>query len=957
MALANVTSRRLRCLVGNDSQDWSASVGPFRPQFDSLSESGLIFTTAELELQRNLLNPESLNPRANPSRWKPGTAVHIEVRDTSGDYQDWGTLRILDATYRAGILTLSLGCWLAWANSLEPEDDQSGITLGTGQNSAAVASTLLEAAGIPTASISLSGWEYSLAYPLQKDDPSSFVTQAGRLAWANDCRYLYQNSAGVIVAGQWDGSSGTPIHTITLGTNDRLFEAFPDAIQPVERVQVDGLGYLVNTLPSSYGSSSSVAGDVAEILDPDPTLGVGTYRITATEINSYDTSGDPYVATREIRTTQPRALTYIGSDSLFTATSRHYEIWKYDATTKRLIEQREYEIADVETVLGPEFTTFTGGGSFTAVGTVKLFETVTTPTYNADEALIKLATTTTQLRTLVDGNLESGTWNDQVTTETVTQTWAEERPDYWVERTDRKRIAAQANRRTNAGVNPLALLPEPPEQRTNSRPPATQYWEDPATLEEVHFQGVATWTHPGGATGRTRTRRYTVEPGFSNAQCFTIAVATVELLEGRAEGYVIECPVADALLWCPPLSLISVDDGENLWTFRADALLWEFLEESATVGCAGITVARAASAAGSGAELPDYASGLDAEQSAAAEPTPLPVPVDSARDVDHVVGLSSLSFAAAGEVETPEDDVSHAATLGRMAAAASVGPVVAAQHGATLGNMAAAANLTDADIFEHAVTLGRMAAAGEVAPVVGAAHVATLGKMAAAGSVEGGSTLLNDLTAWWSLDEASGNRADSHTNLITLAENGTVGSAVGKISNAASFAGNSSNYLESSATELRFSSTFYIALWIYPTVNSGAQAYISRYDFTNSARSYYVGDSNGKFAILVSNDGATGTINSHPLSFSTNTWYFLEAYYNAATDETGIAVNGGSFTTVSHTGGLFNPATTPVRVGQHPNGQQPAQGRIDEIGIWNRILTTAERTELYNSGNGIAYPG
>jgi hypothetical protein len=31
-------------------------------------------------------------------------------------------------------------------------------------------------------------------------------------------------------------------------------------------------------------------------------------------------------------------------------------------------------------------------------------------------------------------------------------------------------------------------------------------------------------------------------------------------------------------------------------------------------------------------------------------------------------------------------------------------------------------------------------------------------------------------------------------------------------------------------------------------------------------------------------------------------------------------------------------------------------GRLDSVSIWKRMLTAAERTQLYNSGNGLDYP-
>jgi hypothetical protein len=30
--------------------------------------------------------------------------------------------------------------------------------------------------------------------------------------------------------------------------------------------------------------------------------------------------------------------------------------------------------------------------------------------------------------------------------------------------------------------------------------------------------------------------------------------------------------------------------------------------------------------------------------------------------------------------------------------------------------------------------------------------------------------------------------------------------------------------------------------------------------------------------------------------------------------------------------------------------------KLDAIGVWNRVLTATEVTELYNSGNGKQYP-
>jgi hypothetical protein len=54
-----------------------------------------------------------------------------------------------------------------------------------------------------------------------------------------------------------------------------------------------------------------------------------------------------------------------------------------------------------------------------------------------------------------------------------------------------------------------------------------------------------------------------------------------------------------------------------------------------------------------------------------------------------------------------------------------------------------------------------------------------------------------------------------------------------------------------------------------------------------------------------------------------------------------------------------NPVDTTAAVNIGRGGVASPQyhdGRIDEVGIWKRVLTAAERTQLYNGGLGYTYP-
>ena len=141
MSLANITSRRLRVLIGPDEQDWSLAVGGFGVGLSALDESGLLPIRGQLEILPVLSAPESIDPAENPTRWHPGQPVRIQVPNQSGAWVDHpqGRLFILeepDLPEEQGGILLQLGGRLAWHDSFEFDDDQTGVTVGTATNCA-----------------------------------------------------------------------------------------------------------------------------------------------------------------------------------------------------------------------------------------------------------------------------------------------------------------------------------------------------------------------------------------------------------------------------------------------------------------------------------------------------------------------------------------------------------------------------------------------------------------------------------------------------------------------------------------------------------------------------------------------------------------------------------------------------------------------------------------------------
>jgi hypothetical protein len=220
-------------------------------------------------------------------------------------------------------------------------------------------------------------------------------------------------------------------------------------------------------------------------------------------------------------------------------------------------------------------------------------------------------------------------------------------------------------------------------------------------------------------------------------------------------------------------------------------------------------------------------------------------------------------------------------------------------------------------------------------------------KLLRQGTVSGGaSPLLTDLVAYWKLDETSGTRFDTVSS-NNLSDNGGVGSAIGKIGNAAEF--DTTNYL--STNTVLSSGPFTVSCWIYAdTVTQPAGGIVNRYSNTVSA--------DRAWTTYVVNDDIEFVVPPTSLKIlnvvSAATWHYFAFWYDDVAQEMGIQFDT-TVQTTSHTTG-YPVTNVPLSIGDRADGNTEFDGRIDEVGIWSRVLTASERTQLYNGGAGLTYP-
>ena len=220
------------------------------------------------------------------------------------------------------------------------------------------------------------------------------------------------------------------------------------------------------------------------------------------------------------------------------------------------------------------------------------------------------------------------------------------------------------------------------------------------------------------------------------------------------------------------------------------------------------------------------------------------------------------------------------------------------------------------------------------------------------------SSLLTSLISWWSLDETSGTRADSHGS-NTLADNNTVTYATGKQSNAAQFTSANSEYLSVSFGHGLGGGArdWSIAFWVYLD-SLDQQTFMFTGDGTAaSSNDYFIGYNSGvsRYFLNIPSGGSYNRLDANNYGApSTATWANIVCYYNNGTTELGIIVNDGTANT--STTASPNAKNASFYLGSW-FASQYTNGRLDEVAFWSRLLTASEITAIYNGGNGVAYPG
>jgi hypothetical protein len=207
----------------------------------------------------------------------------------------------------------------------------------------------------------------------------------------------------------------------------------------------------------------------------------------------------------------------------------------------------------------------------------------------------------------------------------------------------------------------------------------------------------------------------------------------------------------------------------------------------------------------------------------------------------------------------------------------------------------------------------------------------------------------NGLVGYWpfsgNANDVSGNGNNGTNNGATLTtdRNGNANSAF-------NFDGNNTHIDVPSNNSLQLSNNYTISGWfnanVFFNTNISDRSIVSKVQSTGWYGGYEV--MIGGLSNDITHVGNVGgnNFNVGSTGYNINTWYMFTATYNGSIMNlymNGVLVNSQPKSGNLETGNL------PLRFGMRDGNFQYFNGKIDDIGIWNRALTQQEITNLYNS--------
>lgn len=223
--------------------------------------------------------------------------------------------------------------------------------------------------------------------------------------------------------------------------------------------------------------------------------------------------------------------------------------------------------------------------------------------------------------------------------------------------------------------------------------------------------------------------------------------------------------------------------------------------------------------------------------------------------------------------------------------------------------------------------------------------------------------LANGLDGYWTFNETSGgvlhdSSGNGHNGTLINYPGGNGTWTSGQIGGALQFGGPSTGEYVSVPNFTMPTGSMTLTTWVYASSLPRWATIAANWNGAWGAFNYATFGGSANMSLYVADGGSPPNIvnvdyGESSAALSLNQWHFLAFVANSANDTVTFMQDGVVAGSFAYSGTLYS-SSSQLNIGDDPSdtnaGQGNWSGKIDDLAIWNRALSTQDLTSIYDAG-------